>query len=80
MAPLGFTRTFAAEQLEAALQQPYEHLVFLGELVHRLCTSKPYGPDSGDVVWPLLQQAAKARLGTASNLDFFALSPLKRVS
>lgn len=77
--PLEFTRLFPAEQLEAALCQPYEHLVFLGELVHRLVTSKPFSPDLGEAAWPLLQQAAKSRLGRPADLDFFSLSPTRRV-
>ena len=76
---LGTARPFPAEKLEDALEQPAEHLMFLGELVHRLVTSKPYAPDSADGAWALLQQAAKARLGMQPNLDFFGLSSLKRV-
>lgn len=77
---LGLARPFPAEKLEDALEQPAEHLLFLGELVHRLVTSKPYLPESADAAWPLLQQAAKSRLAMPPNVDFFALSPLKRVS
>ena len=76
---LGTARPFPAEKLEDALEQPAEHLMFLGELVHRLVTSKPYAPESADGAWALLQQAAKARLGMQPNLDFFGMTPLKRV-
>lgn len=77
---LGMARPFPSEKLEEALEQPTEHLLFLGELVHRLVTSQPYLPESADAAWLLLQQAAKARLGMPANLDFFSLSPMKRVT